>query len=133
MRLLKEMMADYFEGVVQEPTPDISINFKRSGEVPIKVTKNMWEVVASPNRLKREFEFDDYQSQKAFLDELLNYQEDTQHHAKIIIDHRTIIVEVYTQDVNDITELDQEYAKMADEILEDVKHYFLVGGINDKF
>ena len=124
MRLLKEVMADYFDGA-QPPAPDISINFKRTGETPIKVTKNMWEVVASPNRLKREFVFENYQVQKSFLDELLSYQEDVQHHAKITVDYRTVIIEVYTHDVNDVTELDQEYAKMADEIFEDVKHYFL--------
>ena len=132
MRLLKEMMADYFDET-QSSSPDISINFKRGDETPIKVTKNMWEVVASPNRLKREFVFENYQAQKSFLDELLSYQENVQHHAKITVDYRAVIIEVYTHDVNDVTELDQEYAKMADEIFEDVKHYFLTGRVNEEF
>jgi pterin-4a-carbinolamine dehydratase len=133
VRLLKEVMSDYFDNSAQETAPVISVSFSGNRDVPVKVTRNMWEVVASPNRLKREFEFQDYQTLKAFLDEVLEYQESIQHHAKIIVDHRAIIIEVYTHDVNDVTELDQEYAKMADQILEDVKHYFLSGDIDGRF
>ena len=133
MRLLSEVMSGYFDDAASESSSTISINFSGNRDVPVKVTKNMWEVVTSPNRLKREFELQDYQTFKAFLDEVLEYQESMQHHAKITIDHYAVIIEVYTHTVNDITELDQEYSKTVDQIFEDVGHYFLSDDSNGEF
>lgn len=131
MRLLQEIMSEYFVDADSAAAPRVNIGISGSENMPVKATKNMWEVVSSPNRLKRDFEFQDHRQQKAFLDEILEYQESVQHHAKITIDYRTVIIEVYTHNVNDITELDQEFAKTADQILEDVQHYFLSGDINE--
>lgn len=124
-------MSEYFVDADSAAAPRVNIGISGSENMPVKATKNMWEVVSSPNRLKRDFEFQDHRQQKAFLDEILEYQESVQHHAKITIDYRTVIIEVYTHNVNDITELDQEFAKTADQILEDVQHYFLSGDINE--
>jgi pterin-4a-carbinolamine dehydratase len=71
------------------------------------------------------YEFDDFRKMHAFLNEVLGYQEQVGHHGKITVDHREIIIEVYTHDVNDVTELDQEYVQSVDLMHQDVQHYFL--------
>ena len=87
------------------------------------VEPSSWEIVSDPNRLMKKYEFESYVVLKSFMDEILDYQESIQHHAKLTVDHRTVIIEVYTHDVNDVTELDQEYAKSADEIYLDILDY----------
>ena len=124
MALLKEIMSGYFEEQDTFKVP-FSTPAGLPQTPPIIVSKCAWEIVSDPNRLMREFEFEDYRTQKAFIDELLQYQEQTQHHAKITLDYRKVIIEVYTHDVNDVTELDIEYTRMADAILVDVQDYFL--------
>ena len=69
------------------------------------------------------YEFSDRKSTKNFVAELLEYEDQTQHHAEISIDHNNVLIEVSTKDVNCVTELDYEYAKMSDAIFHDVGHY----------
>ena len=88
---------------------------------PLQV--NTWNVVSDPNRLMREFEFNSYEELSSFLSEVLPYQEEVPHHGKITVDHRKVIIEVYTHDVNDVTELDKEYAQVVDNILQDVSYF----------
>tara|TARA_Y100000310_G_scaffold338345_1_gene427727 strand:- start:2377 stop:2793 length:417 start_codon:yes stop_codon:yes gene_type:complete len=89
---------------------------------PVEVHKTSWSVVESPNRLMKTFGFGAHAGFRAFLDELLVYQEEVGHHAKITLqDGNEIIVEVYTHGVDDVTEIDREYAIMADAIYEDAK------------
>jgi 4a-hydroxytetrahydrobiopterin dehydratase len=93
---------------------------------PIKAAQpSQWEVVSDPNRLMKTFEFESYFELKAFVSEVLSYQEQIGHHGKLTVNYRDVIVEVYTHDVNDVTELDKEYAQMADQIHQDVQFYFM--------
>ena len=55
-----------------------------------------------------------------YIGELLAHEASSQHYARLTISFPTITVEVYTHDVGDVTELDQEYAMAADEIYKDV-------------
>ena len=87
------------------------------------VEPSSWEVVSDPNRYMKKYEFDSSVLLKSFVNEILDYQENIQHHAKLTVDYRAVIIEVYTHDVNDITELDQEYTRSADEIYLDVLDY----------
>jgi 4a-hydroxytetrahydrobiopterin dehydratase len=70
----------------------------------------------------RTFEFQTFEEMSMFLAEVLAYQEELQHHGKITVDHRKIIIEVYTHDVNDVTEIDKEYTGVIDNILKDVEY-----------
>ena len=82
-----------------------------------------WEVLESPRRLARSYAFDSQSKLQDFISELLDYQSKTNHSGDIRIDHSEVLIEVYTKDLNSLTELDYEYAKMADMIYEDVEHY----------
>ncbi len=94
----------------------------RGPVVPVK-RSGTWELTESPQRLVKLYEFSDRKSTKNFVAELLEYEDQTQHHAEISIDHNNVLIEVSTKDVNCVTELDYEYAKMSDAIFHDVGHY----------
>lgn len=92
-------------------------------DCPISPSPSQWETVTDPTRFMKKFEFESFSNFKNFLDEVLLYQEQIQHHAKITIDHMSVIIEVYTHDVNDVTEVDQEYVHEVENILRDIQYY----------
>ena len=62
-------------------------------------------------------------SAKNFVNEILEYEDQVNHHGEVTIEHNKVLIEVFTQDLNCVTELDYEYAKMSDAIFHDVGHY----------
>ena len=96
--------------------------------LPVRVTQAKWMVTENPPRLIREFEFNNFSHLKYFLDSLLEYQEDTHHHATIFIESRVIQVETYTHDVEMVTELDIDLAKFCDEVYDDILHINKISG-----
>jgi len=122
---LKDLMSDYFDSLNETclpAMPIIGMEIMTESLVPVVPHINVWEIVTDPNRLMRSFEFNDDSALKYFVCELLDYQDDIGHHGKITIQHGKVIIEVYTHDVDDVTELDKEYASMADSIFDDVSH-----------
>ncbi|MAF25271.1 hypothetical protein CL634_06815 [bacterium] len=119
---VSQLMKEYFDCGDDEQTaiPILQVNTHNMPVVPFKET---WEVVESPHRLLKDFKFENFFTLKNFLNELLEYQEEIQHHSKITVNHLEIRVEVYTHDVDDITEIDLDFAKSADQIYNDVKYY----------
>ena len=83
-----------------------------------------WDMVDEPSqRLKKTFKFEALFKLKAFLNEVLEYEEEMGHNGKITIEGVSVEIEVYTHRVNLVTELDIEYAKAVDEIMEDVVYF----------
>ena len=114
---LKSLMSDYFDTLNEcprIPTSIEGIGLITESFVPVVPYVSTWEIVTDPNRLMRSFEFNDAASLKYFVCELLDYQDDVGHHAKMIIQAGKVIIEVYTHDVDDVTELDKEYASTAE-------------------
>ena len=95
-------------------------------ELPLQpVDISEWEIISNPRRFKRTFEFMHMPALRAFLNEIMDHQEEVGHHAKIILEQMKVTVEVYTHGVNDITELDQEYVQALDNIHKDIDYYFV--------
>ena len=92
-------------------------------QVPIVPKKSTWEILELPERLGKTFEFDSVRMMKYFLEELIDHQELINHHSKITVDHRSVIIETYTRGVNAVTELDKELASFCDELFSDVMFY----------
>ncbi len=80
-----------------------------------------WEEVYSPKRLIKDYQFESRGSALEFLRQLFLFEDEFNHHAKVTIEHSDIRVEVWTHDIEDITELDFDYAQTADLIYFDVK------------
>jgi pterin-4a-carbinolamine dehydratase len=89
-------------------------------EEPEGLKPNQWNELRDPSRLACTFEFDDPHILRRFVTEVLDFQEDAQHHGTLLIDAMTVHVEVWTHDINDVTELDREYAAELIDIYSDV-------------
>ena len=119
MKLLTEVMRPYFDEKVEKDFLGVL-----SGQgTPITVVSNEWERVTDPNRLSKKYEFNDHAEYANFLMEILSYEHESDHFGKIICEYPQIVIEVYTHDVNDVTERDLEYARTADLIRQDVSYY----------
>ena len=92
------------------------LNLHEAIELPVAPSRSEWELLEGPTRLSRLFEFESKKQLAFFLDQLLEYEDTTGHSGKISIEGTIIMIEIYTHDVNNVTELDIEYAKTADEI-----------------
>ena len=116
MRNLSEMMSGYFE----ERTPPKQRSLLAENAVPVMPSVCNWTVHTSPERFYTEFEFQNQNQVLAFLAEVLRYQNEVNHAGVQRIEDNKVSVEVYTHDVNKITELDQEYKQQVDFIYRDV-------------
>ena len=124
-RFLKEMLEDYFNETEQASNTSLRLNARLPAVVslPIKPVSSSWEVVTDPRRLHKIFEFKSHFEYINFINEMLAYEESSNHFAKLTCEYPSIVIEVYTHDVDDITELDKLYATTADQIFEDVLNY----------
>ena len=94
-------------------------------ELPVRAETSEWQVLENPNRLVKNFQFSKFKQLDFFLNELLKYQEEVQHHAKIIVDHREITVETFTRDINSVTKQDKNLSKFCDELYDDISFFNL--------
>tara|TARA_B100000214_G_scaffold204528_1_gene148285 strand:+ start:1307 stop:1699 length:393 start_codon:yes stop_codon:yes gene_type:complete len=91
-------------------------------KLPIKAPKQTWTQTDNPNKLNRNFEFDGPIQLLFFVSEVIAYQEEINHHGKIVIEGQEVNIEVYTHDLNEVTGLDIKYAKEVDLIYKDARH-----------
>ena len=127
-KLLTEMMSSYFDQEapmrITRELPPAFLSSPAENGMPIIATKNTeWRRVTDPNRLMREYEFADSATYHNFILEVIQFEHQFDHYAKITADYPKVIIEVYTHEVNDVTELDLEYAHEADQIRADVAYY----------
>jgi len=78
-----------------------------------------WQRVDSPDRLVRDYQFSTRPAALEFLRQLFLYEDEVGHHAKITVEYDGVRLEVYTHDINMVTERDVEYASVADQIYMD--------------
>ena len=122
-RLLKEMLGDYFDEKEKSANFRLDSRLPAIVSLPIKPVSSTWEVVTDPRRLHKTFEFNSHYEYINFINEMLVYEQDSDHFAKLMCEYPSIVIEVYTHDVDDITELDKLYATTADQIYEDILNY----------
>ena len=111
-------MRDYFDRelnvVVEQP------GLLQEQKLPVNVKPGVdWEIEKSPNRLVKKFKFKKRKHLHNFIEDILEYENETQHHAEIIIRYKTVTVKVWTHSLNDVTEADTEYARTLNEIYKD--------------
>lgn len=94
-----------------------------SDSLPVRIESSSWITLEDPQRITKSFEFSDFGTMRYFIDELLVYQEEQNHHAIIIVNHRIITVETYTHDIEAVTRQDLNLAKFCDEIYEDTRFF----------
>jgi len=98
------------------------------GKLPIKpldggaaiMPVEKWETVDSPKRLRKSYKFISNKLRNAFVTGLFEYESRVQHNAMITVSENKVTLDVYTKDLDQITELDKEYASFADVLFRDV-------------
>jgi pterin-4a-carbinolamine dehydratase len=88
-------------------------------DVPIEKPQRLgWKQLEDPNRLTRMFKFDVEEKMNAFIMDVLEHQSESGHHGRITIQSPSVKIDVWTHTLNDITEVDLEWAKAVNEIFE---------------
>jgi len=103
----------------------------RESGLPVSISQSKWSVLDGPERLYRAFSFNRFKSLQYFINQMLVYQEKVNHHAKMVINYRSIEITTYTHDLREVTDLDKQLASFADEIYEDVKYFGDFGKDNE--
>lgn len=78
-----------------------------------------WETVDSPKRLHKAYKFISNNLRNTFVEGLFDYEKKIGHNAKITVEEYKVTLDVYTKDIDQITELDKEYAQYADVLFKD--------------
>lgn len=123
MSSLSSLMREYLNESTQSKIQN-SLFGKMNSEFPVEVAKKPeWKTLENPPRLSRSFGFEDAKQVAQFTFEVLQFESQMSHNGSLLIQGKKVTVEVYTHTVEDITELDIEYAKELSEIYLDVKDY----------
>lgn len=91
----------------------------RHREQPIEPVRR-WVKRTDPVALMKEFEFRSDDDKHEFIISLLGYEENRQHKATMVIRPSSVTLFLTTQDIDEITELDKEYAAYADVLFKDI-------------
>ena len=88
-----------------------------TAELPISTPEGFdWTERENPKRLTKIFKFSSESSFNAFVLDVLEHQAETSHHGRITLQYPQIKIEVWTHTLNDITEIDFEWAQAINEI-----------------
>ena len=88
-------------------------------ELPIKSPDRLnWNLQENPSRLSRMFKFSREENFNAFIIDVLEHQAETQHHGRMTAQYPQVKIEVWTHTLNDVTEIDYEWAITVNEIYE---------------
>ena len=114
---ISNLLSEYFQ-------PDLHIDRSHISssafEKPVKATSCTWEVHTDPERFAKKFKFESRQRAIDFVNEVFHLEDEMNHHGDLKIMYDEVMIEVYTHNVNRITELDQEYIRSVDFIYKDV-------------
>lgn len=89
----------------------------READVPL-IPVNKW--TKTDGTLKKSYQFRLMDQRNSFVKQLLDHEIEVNHNASISIDEDIVVLKLQTKDIKQITELDKEYAKWADELYKDV-------------
>jgi len=108
--------------------PENKINFRINEastipkELPIEVKDNSkWKLKEDPERMVRIYSLSKRKEFKYFIQDLLDLQDESEHHARITIQYPQIKVELWTHGIKQVTESDIQWAEKADKIFNGYK------------
>lgn len=98
------------------------------GRLPINPSKvelpvipiERWTCKKNPARIVKTYKFMNVRQRNVVLRLLLEYEEEREHCANFVLDGDTMTVELTTKNTDQVTEIDKEYARHADELFKDV-------------
>ena len=109
---LSDLIGDY-----EEPQDPVSKALQKG--LPIEAPKHHgWTMRQDPSRLTKMFSFSVESKFNEFVMELLELQSETGHHGRLTLQYPKVKIEVWTHSLNDVTEIDMEWALSVNEIYE---------------
>ena len=123
MKTIKSCLSTLKKSVLSENAKDKRLE-SLSGLVKVvkpidtKVTTD-WVVLEGPRRLHRVLELYSSKTLRFFIDQLLELEDEVKHSAVISIAGTKVTVDVYTHSINDITDVDRDYASALSDIYGD--------------
>lgn len=120
---VSNLLREYFE--YENPSDRVARDFSIDVRVlPISPkSESRWFTKQSPERLCRTYEFPNRNAARDFINELMDYEDQKNHHAEIKCKGPVVSIEVFTHNLDRVTELDKEYANEAELIYNDVCSY----------
>jgi len=86
----------------------------------IIIPTTKWEKLESPLRIHKTFKFMSAEMRNFFVIGLFEYELKTRHNASIIVNENEVTLDIRTKDIDQITELDKEYANFANILFKDI-------------
>ena len=120
---VSNLLREYFEHDVPPQYFPRDFSFDARSLPIAPRSENKWFAKQSPERLCRTYEFRDRSTARAFINEMMDYEDQKNHHAEIKCKGPVVMIEVYTHGVECVTELDKEYANEAEDIYNEVCSY----------
>lgn len=115
MITVARLMNEYFSGkssqILSESLP---------GSLPVRPKRSNWSMTQDKKSLLRTFSFKDDAGLRVFMINLLQLQEELNHHGQILINEREVKVKVTTRTLERVTEIDLEYAAHLDKIYSEI-------------
>lgn len=92
-------------------------------ELPIDAEETSWQEVTdySKTSIMKTFNFERDKHTRFFVNEILKTSEAMMHHPILSVERKKVKVELYTHDINEVSELDLKLSRFIDEIYEDIK------------
>ena len=94
------------------------IEARKPDVLPI-VPSERWAVIEK-KRISKLFRFSDIDARNTFVTQLLRLESDCGHNAQLLIDENDVKVTLWTRASDSLTELDKEFARVADSIYKDI-------------
>jgi 4a-hydroxytetrahydrobiopterin dehydratase len=99
--------------------------------LPIIPKKSEWIQLEKPNRIARTYFFDSYEQVMQFVQNLMAYVNQIQHHPELVVKPDQVTVTTCTHQLNDVTEQDLRLSKMADELYIDTTYVPVESEVDD--
>tara|TARA_B100000242_G_C42966592_1_gene448403 strand:+ start:411 stop:761 length:351 start_codon:yes stop_codon:yes gene_type:complete len=113
-------MIDLMDGYLREKSLLVE-NTVSTSELPIKKQRiSDWQTREDPQRYYKKIKFKNHERFVNFIIALLQYEDTVKHNAKITIGYPDVILEVWTHRFEGITDMDREYCREVDSILQEI-------------
>ena len=109
-------MSFYF---LKEAMRGRSVSLNEAFDLPIKIEKSAWSHLEGPNRISKNYRFDNTLQVRYFVTQLFDLVDSTKHPIKITIEDVVVGIQMNTRIIADVTEYDLEIARGCDEIYEE--------------
>jgi len=119
MKRVGPLVEKFFTDKLTINNSDYVVVKKTNTQIPVLATTK-WELVDNKSGLKKTFVFRTHEQKCEFIKELLEWENDLGHHAKIDIEDKSVNLLVKTENVGIVTEIDKEYADFADVLYKQV-------------